>query len=96
MLGLAAGMLGRGATTRGGQAFLKRAAIPAAAAGLRAPATAGLLAQQVGPMIPQAQAGSLEDMAAGGQVTGYETVMDRQGNPVTFAKMAGGRAVRVR
>jgi hypothetical protein len=96
MLGLAGGMLGRGATTRGGQAFLKRAAIPAAAAGLRAPATSGLLAQQVRPMVPQAQASSLEDMAAGGNIVGYETVMDRQGNPVTFAKTSDGRAVRVR
>jgi hypothetical protein len=96
MLGLAGGMLGRGATTRGGQAFLKRAAIPTTAAGLRAPATSGLLAQQVGPMIPQAQASSLEDMAAGGNIVGYETVTDRQGNPVTFAKTSDGRAVRVR
>jgi len=49
-----------------------------------------------GLLSTEAQAGSLEDMAAGGQVTGYETVMDRQGNPVTFAKLTGGRAVRVR
>ena len=89
-------MISRGATTRGGQAVLKRAAIPATAAGLRAPATAGLLAQQVGPMIPQAQASSLEDMAAGGNIIGYETVTDRQGNPVTFAKTDNGRWVRVR
>jgi hypothetical protein len=95
ILGLAGGMLGRGATTRGGQAFLKRAAIPATGAALRAPATSGLLSQQVGPMIPQAQASSLEDMAAGGNIVGYETVTDRQGNPVTFAKMSDGRAVRV-
>jgi len=95
MLGLAGGMLGRGATTRGGQAFLKRAAIPTTAAGLRAPATSGLLAQQVGPMIPQAQASSLEDMAAGGNIIGYESGVDRQGNPFTFAKMSDGRAVRV-
>ena len=93
---MAGGMLGRGATTRGGQALLKRLAIPATAAGLRAPATAGLLAQQVGPMIPQAQASSIEDMAAGGNIVGYETVTDRQGNPVTFAKTSDGRAVRVR
>ena len=96
ILGLAGGMLGRGATTRGGQAFLKRAAIPATAATLRAPATSGLLSQQVGPMIPQAQASSLEDMAAGGNIVGYESGVDRQGNPFTFAKMSDGRAVRVR
>jgi hypothetical protein len=47
-------------------------------------------------MIPQAQASSLEDMAAGGNIIGYETVTDRQGNPVTFAKTSDGRAVRVR
>lgn len=96
ILGLAGGMLGRGATTRGGQAFLKRAAIPATGAALRAPATSGLLSQQVGPMIPQAQASSLEDMAAGGNIVGYESGVDRQGNPFTFAKMSDGRAVRVR
>jgi hypothetical protein len=96
ILGLAGGMLGRGATTRLGQFGMKRGAIPAAAAGLRAPATSGLLAQQVGPMIPQAQASSLEDMAAGGNIVGYESGVDRQGNPFTFAKMSDGRAVRVR
>lgn len=95
LLGLASGMLGRGATTRLGQFSMKRGAIPVAAAGLRAPATAGLLAQQIGPMIPQAQAGSIEDMAAGGQIAKYETVTDRQGNPVTYAMTADGRAVRV-
>jgi len=96
ILGLAGGMLGRGATTRGGQAFLKRAAIPATAATLRAPATSGLLSQQVGPMIPQAQASSLEDMAAGGNIVGYESGVDAAGDPFTFAKMSDGRAVRVR
>jgi hypothetical protein len=95
LLGLASGMLGRGATTRLGQFGMKRGAIPLAAAGLRAPATAGLLAQQVGPAIPSAQAGSIEDMAAGGQIAKYETVTDRQGNPVTYAMTADGRAVRV-
>jgi hypothetical protein len=95
LLGLAGGMLGRGATTRLGQFGMKRGAIPLAAAGLRAPATAGLLAQQVGPAIPSAQAGSIEDMAAGGQIAKYETVTDRQGNPVTYAMTADGRAVRV-
>lgn len=95
LLGLAGGMLGRGATTRLGQFGMKRAAIPLAGAGLRAPATAGLLAQQVGPAIPSAQAGSIEDMAAGGQIAKYETVTDRQGNPVTYAMTADGRAVRV-
>jgi hypothetical protein len=47
-------------------------------------------------MIPQAQASSLEDMAAGGNIVGYESGVDRQGNPFTFAKMSDGRAVRVR
>ena len=46
--------------------------------------------------ISSAQAGSIEDMAAGGNIVGYETVTDRQGNPVTFAKTSDGRAVRVR
>lgn len=95
LLGLAGGMLGRGATTRLGQFSMKRGAIPLAAAGLRAPATAGLLSQQIGPAIPSAQAGSIEDMAAGGQIAKYETVTDRQGNPVTYAMTADGRAVRV-
>jgi len=59
--------------------------------------------QQVGPQITSAinpissaQASSIEDMAAGGNIVGYETVTDRQGNPVTFAKTSDGRAVRVR
>jgi len=95
LLGLAGGILGRGATTRLGQFGMKRAAIPLAAAGLRAPATAGLLSQQIRPAIPSAQAGSIEDMAAGGQIAKYETVTDRQGNPVTYAMTADGRAVRV-
>lgn len=94
-LGLGTGVLGRALTTQGGQYALKRGAIPAAAAGLRAPATAGLLAQQIGPAIPSAQASSLEDMAAGGQIAKYETVTDRQGNPITYAMTVDGRAVRV-
>ena len=46
--------------------------------------------------ISSAQASSLEDMAAGGNIVGYESGVDRQGNPFTFAKMSDGRAVRVR
>lgn len=95
-LGLAGGMLGRGATTRPGQYALKRAIVPSTAATLRAPATAGLLAQEVGPMVPQAQAGSIEDMAAGGNITGYKSGTDLLGNPYTYAEMADGSAVRVR
>ena len=91
--GITAGTIGA-LYSRPGQA-LTRLAAPAVAAGLRAPATAGLLAQQIGPMIPQAQAGSIEDMAAGGQIAKYETVTDRQGNPVTYAMTADGRAMRV-
>jgi hypothetical protein len=68
----------------------------AAGAGVRSPAAAGLLSQQVPSPISSAQAGSIENMAAGGNIVGYETVTDRQGNPVTFAKTSDGRAVRVR
>jgi hypothetical protein len=49
-----------------------------------------------GLLSTEAQAGSIEDMAVGGNIVGYETVTDRQGNPVTFAKTSDGRAVRVR
>ena len=69
--------------------------LPGALTRRAAPAAGGLLAQQVGPMIPQAQAGSIEDMAAGGQIAKYETVTDRQGKPVTYAMTTDGRAVRV-
>ncbi len=65
-------------------------------AAMRSPAAGGLLSQQVPSPISSAQASSLEDMAAGGNIVGYETVTDRQGNPVTFAKTSDGRAVRVR
>jgi len=51
---------------------------------------------QIGGLLSQAQASSLEDMAAGGNIVGYESGVDRQGNPFTFAKMSDGRAVRVR
>ncbi len=59
-----------------------------AGAAMRSPAAAGLLSQQVPSPISSAQ--------AGGNIVGYETVTDRQGNPVTFAKTSDGRAVRVR
>lgn len=95
-LGLGTGMIGKALTTRPGQYALKRGVIPLTAAGLRAPATAGLLAQEVGPMVPQAQAGSIEDMAAGGNITGYKSGTDRMGNPYTYAEMSDGSAVRVR
>ena len=67
-----------------------------AGAAMRSPAAGGLLSQQVPSLISSAQASSIEDMAAGGNIVGYETVTDRQGNPVTFAKTSDGRAVRVR
>lgn len=77
MLGIAGGILGRGATTRGGQALLRGmrlpetvggmrvpaamqrprvGVVPAISAGLRAPATAGLLAQQIPSPASSAQA----------------------------------------
>lgn len=87
LAGLASGMIGRGATTRLGQAALKRAGIPAVAKTLRAPATAGLLSQQVGPMIPQAQA---DDGIR------YETITNSQGVDQVIAFTPDGRAVRVR
>jgi hypothetical protein len=55
---------------------------------MRSPAAGGLLSQQAPSFISSAQ--------AGGNIVGYETVTDRQGNPVTFAKTSDGRAVRVR
>lgn len=77
---------------------LARGMIQAPGAALRrgAPAAGGLLSQQAPSFISSAQASSIEDMAAGGNIVGYETVTDRQGNPVTFAKTSDGRAVRVR
>lgn len=44
---LGLGLAGRGLYTRPGQAFLSRLAIPAAGAVMRAPATAGLLSEQI-------------------------------------------------
>jgi len=58
--------------------------------------------QQVGPQITSAinpissaQASSIEDMAAGGNIIGYETVTDRLGERVTYAKTDNGRYIRV-
>jgi len=87
LAGLAGGMIGRGATTRLGQATLKRLGIPAVAKTLRAPATAGLLSQQVGPVIPQAQA---DDGIR------YETITNSQGVDQVIAFTPDGRYVRVR
>lgn len=53
LMGLGAGMLGRGATTRLGQFGLKRAVVPMASRALRAPATAGLLSQMIEPQLPR-------------------------------------------
>jgi hypothetical protein len=86
---------GLGAYSPIGQAALSRS-IRGAGRTLEAPATAGLLAQNLPSPISSAQASSLEDMAAGGNIVGYESGVDRQGNPFTFAKMSDGRAVRVR
>jgi len=86
---------GLGAYSPIGQAALSRS-IRGAGRTLEAPATAGLLAQNLPSPISSAQARSLEDMVAGGNIVGYESGVDRQGNPFTFAKMSDGRAVRVR
>ena len=67
-----------------------------AGAAMRSPAAGGLLSQQVPSPISSAQAGSIEDMAAGGNIIGYETVTDRLGDRVTYAKTDNGRWVRVR
>lgn len=85
---------GLGAYSPLGQAALTRG-IRGIGRTLEAPAAAGLLAQEMPSPISSAQAGSIEDMAAGGQIAKYETVTDRQGNPVTYAMTADGRAVRV-
>ena len=76
---------------------LARGMIKAPGAALRygAPAAGGLLSQQVPSPISSAQAGSIEDMAAGGNIVGYETVTDLLGDRVTYAKTSDGRAVRV-
>jgi hypothetical protein len=66
-----------------------------AGAAMRSPAAGGLLSQQVPSPISSAQASSLEDMAAGGNVIGYETVTDRLGDRVTYAKTDNGRYIRV-
>ena len=68
---------------------------PGAALRYGAPAAGGLLSQQVPSPISSAQAGSIEDMAAGGNIVGYETVTDLLGDRVTYAKTSDGRAVRV-
>lgn len=89
------GALGASLYTPLGQAALRKG-LPPAGVAMRSPAAGGLLSQQVPSPISSAQASSLEDMAVGGNIVGYETVTDRQGNPVTFAKTSDGRAVRVR
>jgi len=88
--GIGRGML-RGGT--GGRGLMQ---LPGGLTRRAAPAVGGLLSQEAPSLVSQAQASSLEDMAAGGNIVGYESGVDRQGNPFTFAKMSDGRAVRVR
>ena len=89
------GALGASLYTPLGQAALRKG-LPPAGVAMRSPAAGGLLSQQVPSPISSAQAGSLEDMAAGGNIVGYESGVDAAGDPFTFAKMSDGRAVRVR
>jgi hypothetical protein len=48
-----------------------------------------------GLLSTEAQASSIEDMAAGGNIVGYETVTNRLGERVTYAKTDNGRYIRV-